>query len=202
MASFVAYLVELAGKLGYMGVVFIVGLEYACVPIPSEVVLPFVGMSAAMGEFTFIRALICSVIGGLIGSLICYAIGYNGGVPLLKWSSEKWPKTKKTIKILNEWFAKYGNIAVLLTRVFPLTRTYISILAGAEKLKVGTFIGYSLVGIVAWNTLLISLGYFLGDNIALIEKIVSQYSIVVGVIAIVAIGIWGVRHFKNKDKVR
>ncbi|MEG0014188.1 MAG: DedA family protein [Cellulosilyticaceae bacterium] len=199
MASLVAYLINVAGNLGYMGIVFIVGLEYACFPIPSEVVLPFVGISVVAGEFTFIRALIASIIGGLLGSLICYAIGFNGGVPLLEWSSKKWPKTKKTIVVLNKWFAKYGNIAVLLTRVFPLTRTYISILAGAEKLRLGTFIGYSLVGIVAWNTLLISLGYFLGDNLALIEQIVRKYSVAVGILAVIGIGILVLRYFKKKN---
>lgn len=187
ISGLVEELILFAGKMGYLGIVLIVGLEYACLPIPSEVVLPFVGMSVAVGEVGYLGALLVSIIGGIAGSWICYIIGYIGGVPLLEWSSVRWPKTKKTIEALNKWFNRYGNIAVLLTRLFPLTRTYISILAGAQKLSLFTFTAYSVVGITIWNTVLISLGYYLGDNLDLVERILSRYSVVI--IGVVVIGV-------------
>lgn len=198
LTGIVNSLIALAGQLGYMGIIFIVGLEYACFPIPSEVVLPFVGMSVAGGEFTYLGALFASAIGGLIGSWICYLIGYIGGAPFIQWTVRKWPKTKKTTIALEKWFARYGNMAVLLTRIVPLTRTYISILAGAEKLNMATFTIYSFVGMMAWNIVLITLGYFVGDNMALIESLVSRYSLVVGVGAVIGLGLWLVK-FKKKN---
>lgn len=187
LVGLVSKLINLVGYLGYTGVMLIVGLEYACFPIPSEVVLPFIGLSASQGEFTFLGALFFSIIGGIVGCLICYLIGYLGGKPLLSWSERRFPKTKKTIRALNKWFDKYGKFAVFITRLFPLTRTYVSLLAGAEKLPLNVFIGYSSLGIVLWNTVLISLGYFIGDNLELIDRIMQKYSIVAGTILIIAI---------------
>ncbi|MBU5900083.1 DedA family protein, partial [Vibrio cholerae O1] len=76
------------------GILLIVGLEYACFPLPSEVVLTFFGLSASQGEFSLIGVIIFSIIGGLLGSLICYAIGYYGGVPLQEWLGRKFPSSQ------------------------------------------------------------------------------------------------------------
>lgn len=176
IAQIVDYLMNLAGELGYFGIIFIVGLEYACFPIPSEVVLPFVGMGIATGTYDMTYGFIASILGALFGTLIAYAIGYIGGVPLLEWSKRRFPKTKKSIVALDKWFKRYGNLAVLFTRVFPLTRTYVSFLAGSQKLDLLSFMGYSFLGIFAWNTALISLGYFLGSNLELIDSIMKKYS--------------------------
>lgn len=195
----VNFFTELIGSLGYMGVTIVVGAEYACVPMPSEVVLPFIGLTASQGEFSYIGALVASILGGLIGSLICYAIGYFGGVPFLNWTQVKFPKTEKSISALNRWFKKYGKPAVLIARMIPLTRTYVSFLAGVEKMKVSVFVFYSSLGIIIWNIVLISLGYYVGDNLDLIEKIMGKYSMVVMIIfAIAAIGY--VAYKLNKKK--
>lgn len=198
LVGFVSKLISLVGYLGYTGVTLIVGLEYACFPIPSEVVLPFIGMSASQGEFTFLGVLFFSVLGGILGSLICYLIGYLGGKPLLAWSEKRFPKTKKTIRALNKWFDKYGKFAVFITRLLPLTRTYVSLLAGAEKLALNVFVGYSTLGIVLWNTVLISLGYFIGDNLELIDSIMQKYSIVAGTIFVIALITY--LYFKKKKE--
>lgn len=182
-----SYLTLLASKLGYLGIVMIVGLEYACFPIPSEIVLPFVGLGISQGAYHFIPALALSILGGLAGSLICYIIGYIGGVPFLNWMQRRFPKSRKSIIALESWFQKYGNLAVLFTRVVPLTRTYVSFLAGSQKLNVGSFLSYSCLGITFWNTLLVMLGYFLGDNIELIDRIMKNYTFAVGILFVIAV---------------
>jgi membrane protein DedA with SNARE-associated domain len=170
-------LLDLASKLGYPGILVIVGLEYACFPIPSEIVLTFVGMGIAKGTYTLPLAIVGSFLGGIIGSLICYAIGFWGGTAFIEWSKKKFPKTQKTIHALREWFDAYGNVAVLLTRIIPLTRTYVSFLAGSQKLPLSVFILYSGVGIFIWNSLLIGLGYFVGDNLALLDTLFRRYQV-------------------------
>lgn len=202
IAHIVDYLMSLAGELGYLGIIFIVGLEYACFPIPSEVVLPFVGMGMSRGTYTVTYGFTASIIGALFGTLLAYAIGYIGGVPLLEWSKRHFPKTKKTISSLDKWFKRYGNLAVLLTRIFPLTRTYVSFLAGSQKFDLLYFMGYSFLGILAWNTALIGLGYFLGNNFALIESIMTKYSLVAFIIlGIAAFYVFG-KMYRNKKETR
>lgn len=200
IAQIVDYLMQLAGGLGYLGIILIVGLEYACFPIPSEVVLPFVGIGIATGTYEMAYGFIASLIGAMFGTLLAYAIGYVGGVPLLEWSKTRFPKTKKSIIALDQWFKKYGNLAVLFSRVFPLTRTYVSFLAGSQKLDLLSFMGYSALGIFIWNAALISLGYFLGHNLELIDHIMKKYSafalIILGIGFIYLI----VRSYQNRKR--
>lgn len=198
ITQFVDFVMHLAGSLGYFGIIFITSLEYACFPLPSEVVLPFIGMGIATGTYSFVHAWVASALGGMFGSLIAYAIGYIGGVPFLNWSKKRFPKTEQTIIALDHWFNRYGNIAVCITRIIPLTRTYVSILAGSQKFDLLKFMGYTALGVAAWNTVLISLGYFLGNNLSLIEQIVSRYSMVVGALAILLLLFW----FYKKQKAR
>ncbi|MGL5677554.1 MAG: DedA family protein [Cellulosilyticaceae bacterium] len=190
LTQLVDYIMNFAGSLGYFGIIFVTSLEYACFPLPSEVVLPFIGVGIATGTYSFIKAWLASLLGGMFGSLLAYVIGYIGGVPFLNWSKRKFPKTEKTIVALDKWFNRYGSIALMITRVVPLTRTYVSILAGSQKFDLLKFMGYTALGVAAWNTILISLGYFLGDNLHLIEQIISQYSVVVGALILLAVGYW------------
>lgn len=194
LESLLTFLINMIGSFGYFGILLIVGLEYACFPLPSEVVLTFFGLSASQGEFSLIGVIIFSIIGGLLGSLICYAIGFYGGVPLQEWIGCKFPSSKKSMIALNKWFKKYGKPAVLLARIVPLTRTYVSLLAGAEKFSLKYFVLYSSLGISIWNIFLVCLGYFIGDNLPLINSIMEKYTFIT--LAILAIGIIAVIYFK------
>lgn len=202
ITQLVDYLMNLASHLGYFGIIFIVGLEYACFPLPSEIVLPFVGIGMASGTYGVINGFLASILGAIFGTLIAYLIGYIGGVPLMEWSKHRFPKTKKSLHALNKWFNKYGNFAVFITRIFPLTRTYVSFLAGSQKLDLLCFMGYSFLGIFLWNTALISLGYFLGNNLELIDSIMKKYSTVVFIIFIIGIIYLILKRAKTKEGTR
>lgn len=176
--DFLDYIMNIIESLGYLGVFFSVFLEYACLPLPSEILLPFIGVLSSYGTFNLITAIFVSVFAGLLGSTICYYIGYFGGSPIIDWLSSKSSGAKKSLNKLNIFLTKYDKYAVLMARMFPLTRTYVSLGVGALKMKYRTFISYSFVGIVIWNSILISLGYFLGENTPLIESILSKYSFI------------------------
>lgn len=179
LSHFVIFMMSLVGQLGYFGVFLVIGLEYACFPIPSEIVLPFVGMSLTQTALQFLPAFLVSIFAGLIGSLLCYLIGFYGGVPLLEKLSQKSCNLQKALNTFNTWFAQYGRWAVLFSRVIPLTRTYISLFAGVNQMPIGDFFLYSATGIALWNLVLISLGLYLGHNWTLIESILNTYSHVV-----------------------
>ncbi|MDM0911715.1 MAG: VTT domain-containing protein [Clostridium perfringens] len=101
---------------------------------------------------------------------------------------------------LNKWFKKYGKPAVLLARIVPLTRTYVSLLAGAEKFRLKYFILYSSLGISIWNIFLVSLGYFIGDNLSLINSIMEKYTFVTLAILIIAVIVFIYLKFFKKEK--
>lgn len=183
--NFVDIIVSLVDNFGYMGVFIAVFLEYACLPLPSEVLLPFVGLLAATGRISLIGAIFVSILGGILGSLTCYSIGYFGGSLIIESLQRKFPSSRKSINKINHFIIKYQKSSVFLTRLVPLTRTYISLVVGTLKFDIIPFVLYSLGGIILWNTILIVIGYFLGENTALISKILKDYSfIVIGLIIV------------------
>lgn len=182
------YITYIVNEIGYVAVVIITAMEYAGFPMmPSEVILPAIGILAAKGEITYLGALSFSILGGLIGSLLCYFLGYYGGGVFIEKIILKFPKTKKNIETINNWFEKYGKLAIFFARLVPLTRTYISIIAGTAKFNKKTFILFSVMGIIIWNSILVSLGYFIGHNWSYIHLIIKQYSIFASIIIFIVI---------------
>ncbi|WP_372997463.1 DedA family protein [Lutispora sp.] len=183
--SILNYLIVITSEIGYIGVITIVGLEYACFPLPSEIVLPFVGFLAASGAVSYIGVLIASTIAGILGSLVCYYIGYFGGKPILDRIGDKVPSSRKSIFAAKNTFDKYDKISVMIARVLPLARTYISIPAGIARMNVFKFILFSSIGIIIWNTVLISLGYYLGSNWMMVEQLMKKYTLFIGILVLV-----------------
>lgn len=200
LSHFVVWIISIIGQLGYFGVFFVIGLEYACFPIPSEVVLPFVGMSLAQTHLNFLPAFLISILAGLIGSLACYLIGLLGGVPLLKWLTEKKSGVQKALDTFNHWFSQYGRWAVLFSRVIPLTRTYISLFAGVNQMSLFDFLLYSATGIALWNLALMSLGLYLGHNWLLIEHILSTYSAIILSIILILLSLYLLYKWRHSKK--
>lgn len=200
VTQFVNYLMTFVGQLGYIGIFIVIGLEYACFPIPSEVVLPFVGMSIPQTNLHFLPAFLISILAGLVGSYVCYLIGYYGGQPLLNRLSRSSSGVKKAMTTFNTWFTRYGRLAVLFSRVIPLTRTYISLFAGVHAMSLFEFSLYSLTGISLWNLILMSLGFYLGNNWEAIEGILNTYSNIVLVLLAIAIVLLGLKKWADHQK--
>ena len=139
-----------------------------------------------------------STVAALLGSIICYYIGYFGGAVLIEKVKKRFPSTEVYLDKLAKWFSKYGKESVLVARLMPVVRTYVSLLAGAEKIKIVPFVIYSTIGILIWNLILILLGYYIGHNLALINTILGRYSDAVIVITVIAVIIYIVKKFKKK----
>ena len=200
VTSFLDTIISTIQGFGYPGVFLAVFLEYSCLPLPSEVLLPFIGLLASYGNFNFIGVIALSTIAGLLGSTLCYTIGYFGGSPIINWLCSKSSGAKKSFNKLDLFLDKYGKPAVFLSRLLPLTRTYISLAVGAVKMSYSQFILYSFGGITIWNIVLISLGYFLGENTDLIEKILKDYSMVAIAILVIGFGFLVYKFMKKSKK--
>jgi len=199
IGHFALYMMSLVGQLGYFGVYLVIGLEYACFPIPSEIVLPFVGMSIPQTQLQFLPAFLVSILAGLSGSLVCYGIGFYGGTPLLQKLSRKSQNLAKALDTFNTWFTSYGRWAVLFSRVIPLTRTYISLFAGASNMPLSDFLLYSATGIALWNLVLMGLGLYLGNNWTVIEGLLNTYSnIILTLLAVLIILYVAKKYFIKK----
>ncbi len=158
------YILAIMKEYGLLAVFIIILLEYACFPVSSEIVLPFSGAIASINHTNFLAILSLSVLAGLIGTGICYTLGWFGGGVLLTAITHKFPKAQKGIDAAYRKFQNNGAATVCIGRVIPLIRTYIGFIAGAAKLNPITYFFASAIGITIWNTLLIGLGYTLREN--------------------------------------
>lgn len=185
-------------EYGLFSIFFIVALEYANFPLPSEIVLPFAGILAFEYDMNISIVIFISILGGVFGSLTNYYIGYKFGNPLLFKLKEKYPKTQTAIRESNNLMEKYDKFSVLFSRLIPLARTIISIVAGVNRMNIYQFIGYSTVGITIWNIFLITIGYIVGDNMDTIGNILSTYT--KGVVIFISIGLIGIILLKKNKK--
>lgn len=170
-----SFLTELIYEYGIVAMFLIIMLEYACFPVSSEIVLPLSGAVASINSTHFLVILPLSVIAGMIGTGICYTIGWYGGGAIIAAIKKKFPKSEKSLDASYERFHNNGASAVCIGRVIPLIRTYIALIAGAAKLKPSVYFPYSFLGITIWNTLLIGLGYSLRENYGMVASYYARY---------------------------
>lgn len=166
-------------SFGYIGIFIATSLEYGCFPVSSEVLLPFIGFFVFGGEISLFGAILVSTAGGIAGSLVCYCFGRFGRRFIEKTLCSKYSSLKKGLEKAGRVFDKYGSKSVLIARVFPIARTYISIPAGLMGMNIYVFVIYTAVGSFVWNTMLISAGYFLGGYGSLIKGNILFYVIMV-----------------------
>ncbi|SHJ96240.1 membrane protein DedA, SNARE-associated domain [Clostridium cavendishii DSM 21758] len=166
----------------YIGAFIVVLLEYACFPLPSELILPFVGFIAAQSNKLLPTIIFICTMASLLGSTICYLIGYYGGDAIINWIKRKFPSSIKSFYTLEKFFNKYGNKTLVFARMVPLTRTYISLFAGSLRYNFTKFIMYSSIGILFWNTILVLLGYYLGEHLETISNIFNNFGKVCAII--------------------
>ncbi len=154
---------EMVNTFGYLGIFIATSLEYGCFPVSSEVLLPFIGYFVYRGRLSLFGAILVSTGGGIVGSLVCYCFGRFGKSFIEKRLCRRFKSLEKGIKSAERVFERYGKQSVLIARVFPIARTYISIPAGLAGMNTAVFVIYTAIGSLAWNTMLISAGYFPGE---------------------------------------
>src|SRR5579875_329986 len=132
---------------GYAGVFVLMALESATLPVPSEVVLPLTGVLVYQGAMNFWLAVAF----------------YLGRAAIIRYGKYVRIHEKQLI-LVEGWFSKYGPITVFLARFVPLIRTLVAFPAGIAEMRIAKFVAFSLVGIVAWDAVLIYLGYLAGQS--------------------------------------
>jgi membrane protein DedA with SNARE-associated domain len=175
---------SLLSQWGYAGVFLLMTLEGATLPVPSEIVLPLTGFLVYKHTLDFWPAVVVASLGGLLGTMIDFGIGYYLGRPAVLRLGRKIRLREHHLITAERWFAEYGNRAVLLARFVPLLRTVIAFPAGIARMKIGKFLAYSTVGIVIWDIILIYLGVLAGQNYASIVSTLDAFLPLIGYTAI------------------
>ena len=201
MISIVDYVSQIAihliEYLGYWGVFLGMMVESACIPLPSEVIMPFAGFVVWEGKMTFLGITVVGVLGNLAGSWIAYFVGLKGGRPFLEKYGKYVLISHKKLDLAHEWFERYGHEAVLISRMLPIIRTFISLPAGIVEMEFKKFTIYTLMGCIPWVLLLGYVGVMLGPHWETIREYFHILDIFVGV-GIVAFIVYSVYHYRKK----
>ena len=191
-------IIEGISTMGYMGIMLLTALEVVIFPIPSEIILPFSGYLAYLGRFSLYGVVLAGTIGSLLGSLAVYYLGLIGGRKLIIRYGKYFMISEKNIKMAEEWFEKYGEISVLISRLVPMVRTLISFPAGIGKMNFKKFVLYTAIGSSLWCYLLAYLGYLLGSNWTLINVFFKKLDIIV-LIALIILTIYFILKIKERE---
>ena len=193
LGNFAGWAADVIESLGYWGLAFLVALENVFPRIPSEVVLPLAGFLTGDGRMNYGIALFSATAGSVIGALILYGIGLWFGEDRLRRlvrNYGKWLGVRETdIDKADDWFDRYGGLAVMICRVVPIVRSLISIPAGLRRMRLGIFLLYTAIGSSVWNAILIGAGWILGDNWEEVEQY-GEYLQYLVVIAVLLFGAW------------
>jgi membrane protein DedA with SNARE-associated domain len=155
---------SVVNDLGLVGIFVLMLLESACVPIPSEATMLFAGFNVATGHYSLFAITVAGVAGNLVGSWLAYAVGYYGRIELLERYGKPLHISANQLARADRWFERYGSITVLVTRVLPLVRTFISLPAGVARMPFWRFSVFTLVGCIPWVFALGLIGKLARDN--------------------------------------
>jgi membrane protein DedA with SNARE-associated domain len=180
------FAINMIGSLGYWGVFIGMTLESACIPLPSEVIMPFAGFAVSEGKMTLLGIGIIGALGNLLGGLIAYFVGLKGGRPFLEKYGKYILINPNKLDLADSWFEKYGHEAVLISRMLPAIRTFISLPAGIARMDLKKFAIYTFLGSLPWTFALAYIGVQLGPH----WEVIKGYFHILDIV--VAVGIIGV----------
>ncbi len=191
IASITASLADTAtsvvGSLGLGGIFLLMVLESACIPIPSEATMLFAGFNVANHHYSLFAITVAGVLGNLVGSWIAYGVGYFGRQELLERHGRALHISPRQLQRADRWFERYGSVTVLVTRVLPLVRTFISLPAGAARMPFWRFSAFTVLGCIPWVFALGWVGLLTKSNWHSVKDALGYVDYVV--VAAVVIGI-------------
>ena len=192
------FIIHTISALGYSGVAFLMAIESACIPLPSEIIAPFAGYLVFTGRFSLFWVSIAGGVGSMLGSWITYEIGKHHGRPLVEKYGKWILVSGEDIEMADRFFKKHGHYSTFFGRLLPVVRTFISLPAGMAKVPKIPFLIYSFVGSVLWTYFLAFLGMKLGENWATLRERFHWFDTVIVILIIIG-GVWWVsRHLRKR----
>ncbi len=164
IALVAGFIIATISTLGYGGIVLLMAIESACIPLPSEIILPFSGYLVFRGELTLWLVAVAGAVGCVLGSLLAYWVGAWGGRPLVEKYGRYILVSRHDLDLADRWFARRGDIIILIGRLLPLVRTFIAFPAGVARMPLVKFILYTFVGSLIWCWALAWVGLRLGQH--------------------------------------
>ncbi len=196
LAAFVIYVIS---QMGLPGIVLLMAIESACIPLPSEVIMPFSGYLVFLGKYSLWSVGLAGAFGCVVGSIPAYYLGMYGGRPLIEKYGKYILMSRHDLDMADRWFDRHGEATVFFARLLPVIRTFIAFPAGVARMEMKRFIAYTFAGSLPWCLGLAYIGMVMGEKWPTLRGYFHKFDLLIGAV-IVAFIVWYVRrHFKHRD---
>lgn len=204
------FCVYVMGTLSYFGIAVLMGIESACIPLPSELIMPYAGAMTipevnaeltkqygmALPQFNLFGAALAGALGCNLGSEVAYWVGAKGGRTAIERYGKYVLMSKHELEIADRWFEKRGDIIIFVARLLPVIRTFIAFPAGVARMNRAKFHVYTFVGSLPWCWALGYVGQRLGLELmsehSPLKHFMHKFDAVIAAVIVVA-GVWFVR---------
>ena len=193
------FVISTISFFGYTGIVLTMAIESACIPLPSEIIMPFSGYLVTTGQFTMLGVTLAGAVGNVLGSIAAYYAGIWGGRPFVERYGRYFLVSHHDLDIADRWFAKYGEAAVFFSRMLPVVRTFISLPAGIARMNFPRFVLFTFVGALPWCYLLAYVGVKMGREWDNLRSYFHQFDIVIGLVLALALGYFLWSHWPKRS---
>src|SRR6266550_900612 len=186
-----AFIVATISTLGYGGIVLLMAIESACIPLPSEIIMPFSGYLVYTGRFNIWLVSVAGAFGCVVGSLVAYWVGMYGGRPLMEKYGRYLLISSHDLDLADRWFARFGEIIIFASRLLPAVRTFIAFPAGVARMNLKKFVIYTFAGSLPWCIGLAYVGQKLGeqwDKNPMLKTDFHRFDFVIGILAVLFVG--------------
>jgi len=200
-----AIIVAVISTLGYSGIVLLMAIESACIPLPSEIIMPFAGYLVSTGQMNIWFVALAGAIGCVLGSLVAYWVGMKGGRPLIEKYGRYVLVSKHDLDLADRWFSKYGEAIIFTSRLLPAIRTFIAFPAGVARMDLKRFVIYTFAGSLPWCLGLAYVGQLLGEKWNKDDTLKTwfhRFDFLIGIAAVILVAWWIWRHVGHLRKER
>jgi len=200
-----AIIVAVISALGYWGVILLMAIESACIPLPSEIIMPFAGYLVSRGEMNLWGVGIAGAVGCVLGSLVAYWVGMYGGRPVIEKYGRYVLISRQDLELADRWFSRYGEAIIFTSRMLPAVRTFIAFPAGVARMNLTRFIVYTFAGSLPWCLGLAYVGQKLGEKWNKDETLKTyfhRFDFLIGILALIAVIWWVRRHLNHRKEDR
>ena len=197
------FIVATISALGYPGVALLMAIESACIPLPSEIIMPFSGYLVYTGRFSLWGVSAAGAAGCVIGSLVAYWVGMYGGRPVIEKYGRYVLISLHDLDLADRWFARRGELIVFASRLLPVIRTFIAFPAGVARMNLPRFVVYTFLGSLPWCMALGYVGQRLGeewDKNEALKTWFHRFDFVIGIVGLLAVIWWVRRHLRLEHR--
>ncbi len=194
LASFIIAVISL---MGLPGIVLLMAIESACIPLPSEVIMPFSGYLVFLGKYSLWSVGLAGAVGCVVGSVPAYYLGMYGGRPLIETYGKYILMSRHDLDLADRWFERHGEATVFFARLLPVIRTFIAFPAGVARMDMKRFLIYTFAGSLPWCLGLAYIGMVMGEKWPILRGYFHKFDLLIGAVIVAGIVWYLRRHFRN-----